>query len=80
MSFYLEKNTTLFKSLTDEKIIILDYNTYDYYRNKELSNFKVIYEQDVNTDFNFIVLDGFINLIPADFFETIFENSGFSIA
>ncbi len=51
------KITTLFKSLTDEKIIILDYNTYDYYRNKELSNFKVIYEQDVNTDFNFIVLD-----------------------
>ena len=35
----------------------MDYNTYNYYKNNELSNYKVIYEQDLNTDYNFILLN-----------------------
>lgn len=51
------KMSSLLNSLNDDKIIILDYNTYNYYRNKELSNYKVIYEQTINTDYNFILLN-----------------------
>ena len=52
-----KKATSLFNSLNDEKIVILDYNTYDYYKNSELSDFKVIYEQNIDSDFNFILLN-----------------------
>ena len=52
-----KKATSLFNSLNDEKIVILDYNTYDYYKNSELSDFKVIYEQSIDSDFNFILLN-----------------------
>ena len=52
-----KKATSLFNSLNDERIVILDYNTYDYYKNSELSDFKVIYEQSIDSDFNFILLN-----------------------
>lgn len=52
-----KKASTLFNYLNDDSILILDYNTYDYYRNSELSSYKVIYEQDIDTDFNFILLN-----------------------
>lgn len=52
-----KKASTLFNSLNDNSIVILDYNTYDYYRNNELSGYKVIYEQDINTNFSFILLN-----------------------
>ena len=52
-----KKASTLFKSLNDESIVVLDYNTYNYYKNNELSNFKVIYEENIDTDFNFILLN-----------------------
>lgn len=52
-----KKTSTLFNSLGNDKIVILDYNTYDYYKSKELSNYKVIYESVIDTDFNFIMLN-----------------------
>lgn len=51
------KISSLFSSLNDDAIVILDYNTYNYYKTTELSSFKVIYEQDINTDYNFIMLN-----------------------
>lgn len=52
-----KKVSSLFNSLDNNKIVILDYNTYNYYKTTELSNFKVIYEQDINTNYNFIMLN-----------------------
>ena len=52
-----KKASTMFKELNDDSIIVLDYNTYNYYKNNELSEFKVIYEEKINTDFNFILLN-----------------------
>ena len=52
-----KKPSSLFNSLGKDKIVIMDYNTYNYYKNNELSNYKVIYEQDLNTDYNFILLN-----------------------
>ena len=52
-----KKISSLFNVLDDEKIVILDYNTYNYYKNNELSNFKVIYEENIDTNYNFIMLN-----------------------
>ena len=49
--------SSLFSSLNDDSIVIIDYNTYDYYRNKDLSNFKIIYEDILETEFNFILVN-----------------------
>ncbi len=52
-----KKVSSLFNSMDEESIIIIDYNTYDYYKTSEFSEFKVIYETDIDTDFNFILLN-----------------------
>ncbi len=51
-----KKINSLFNSLNEDKIIILDYNTYDYYKTTELVDFKVIHEQTIDTDYNFVML------------------------
>lgn len=68
ISDYISKNTkinvktykkisSLFNSMNDDSIIILDYNTYNYYKNDEFDNYKVIYEDEIDVDFNFILLN-----------------------
>ena len=52
-----KKASTLFKNLKSDSIVIMDYNTYNYYKNNELSDFKVIYEETIDTDFNFILVN-----------------------
>ena len=52
-----KKASSLFNDLKDDSIVLLDYNTYDYYRNNQLSNYKVIYDGYIDTDFNFILLN-----------------------
>lgn len=52
-----KKPSTLFNSLRDDSIVIMDYNTYNYYKNNELADFKVIYEEKIDTDFNFILVN-----------------------
>ncbi len=52
-----KKITNLFNSMNEDSIIVLDYNTYNHYRNNELNEFKVIYEENLDIDFNFIMLN-----------------------
>ena len=52
-----KKISSLFNTMNEESIIMLDYNTYNYYKNAELSEYKVIYESQIDTDFNFILLN-----------------------
>ena len=63
-----KKTGSLFNSLNENSIVVLDYNVYDHYRNTELNNFKVVYEDEIEgVDYNFIVLNkssnkGFVGL------------------
>ena len=63
-----KKSGSLFNALNENSIVVLDYNVYDNYRNSELSDFKVVYEDDLeDIDYNFIVLNkssnkGFVGL------------------
>ncbi len=63
-----KKPGSLFNSLNENSIVVLDYNVYDNYRNSELDNFKVVYEDELSDiDYNFIVLNksnnkGFVGL------------------
>ena len=63
-----KKPGSLFNSLNENSIVVLDYNVYDNYRNSELNNFKVVYENEIDDlDYNFIVLNksnnkGFVGL------------------
>lgn len=52
-----KKINSLFGTMDEESIIILDYNTYNYYKNSEFNEYKVIYETNIDTDFNFIILN-----------------------
>lgn len=52
-----KKASSLFSAIDEDSIVIMDYNTYNYYRNSDLVSYKVIYEQYINTDFNFIMLN-----------------------
>ena len=52
-----KKSSALFNSMNNNSILILDYNTYNYYKNNELSDYKVIYEDSLDTDFNFILVN-----------------------
>ena len=63
-----KKSGSLFSSLNENSIVVLDYNVYDNYRNSELDDFKVVYEDELDDiDYNFIVLNksnnkGFVGL------------------
>ncbi len=63
-----KKPGSLFNSLNENSIVVLDYNVYDNYRNSELDNFKIVYEDELDDiDYNFIVLNksnnkGFVGL------------------
>ena len=63
-----KKSGSLFSSLNENSIVVLDYNVYDNYRNSELDDFKVVYEDEFDDiDYNFIVLNksnnkGFVGL------------------
>ena len=64
-----KKPNTLFNSLKDDSILILDYNTYNYYKNNQLKDFKVIYEEKIDTDFNFILVNSNKNKTFASLFK-----------
>ncbi len=53
-----KKASSLFNAMNEDSIVVLDYNLYDNYRNSELNNYKVIYDDRAkDLDFNFIILN-----------------------
>ena len=53
-----KKASSLFNAIDDDSIIVLDYNLYDNYRNSELNDYKVIYDDRTkDLDYNFIILN-----------------------
>ncbi|MBO6194996.1 MAG: GGDEF domain-containing protein [Bacilli bacterium] len=53
-----KKASSLFNAMNEKSIIVMDYNLYDNYRNSELNNYKVIYDDRTkDLDYNFIILN-----------------------
>lgn len=54
-----EYNNTdeLLRNSDNNSIIILDYNTYDYYKDKKFNNYKVIYNNKLEDNYRFVVRD-----------------------
>lgn len=57
----------LIRNIDSNSVIILDLDTYNYYKNQKLSSYNVIYSDTMNTDYSFVIRDvnknsTFINL------------------
>ena len=53
-----KKASSLFNAIDEDSILVLDYNLYDNYRNSELNDYKVIYDDRTkDLDYNFMVLN-----------------------
>ena len=53
-----KKSGSLFNSIDDNSLIVLDYNVYNYYRNSRLDNYKVIYETRIDgVDYDYLILN-----------------------
>ena len=57
----------LIRNIDGNSIIILDLDTYNYYKNQKLSSYNIIYNDTINTDYSFVIRDvnknsTFINL------------------
>ena len=63
-----DNNSKLFKSLEEDMIIAIDYDTYEYYKNDKLQKFTVAYTGKTNFNYNFII-KGQENKILADMFD-----------
>ena len=70
-----KKSGSLFNSLDENSVIVLDYNVYDNYRNSELNNYKIIYDSELNDlDYNFIVLNNSSNKAFVGLFKFYISN------
>ena len=57
-----KKVNSMFNSLDDDSILLLDYNLYNYYRNNELSDYKVVYEERIqNLNYNYLIYNSSTN-------------------
>lgn len=65
LSNYLTQNNILVKgyknidellmNIDNESIVLLDYDTYNYYHDKKLNSYNLLYKSVMNDDYNFIV-------------------------
>ena len=70
-----KKTGSLFNSLNENSVIVLDYNVYDNYRNSELNNYKIIYDSELeDLDYNFIVLNNSSNKAFVGLFKFYISN------
>lgn len=70
-----KKTGSLFNSLDESSVIVLDYNVYDNYRNSELNNYKIIYDSELeDLDYNFIVLNNSSNKAFVGLFKFYISN------
>ena len=56
-----KNDNALFRSVDVDDILVLDYNTYNYYRNTKLNDYQVLYEDYIDISYNFIVLNSNVN-------------------
>ena len=70
-----KKTGSLFNSLNENSVIVLDYNVYDNYRNSELNDYKIIYDSELeDLDYNFIVLNNSSNKAFVGLFKFYISN------
>ena len=47
----------LVRNVKNDSIVIMDYHTYEYYKDSKFRDFKLIYEDTLNKDYTFIIKD-----------------------
>lgn len=47
----------LIRNVKEDSILILDYHTYDYYKNSKFKDYKIVYDGTLDQDYSFIVKD-----------------------
>ena len=53
-----KKAGSLFNSIDENSLVVLDYNVYNYYRNTKLNNYKVLYETRIeDVDYDYLILN-----------------------
>jgi len=45
----------LLRNVGTDKILVLDNDTYDYYRNQKLANYKIVYEDYLDSNYRFLI-------------------------
>jgi len=47
----------LLRNINDDSIVIIDYDTYEYYKNTKFKDYKIIYQNVLSNDYTFIIRD-----------------------
>ena len=47
----------LLRSIGNDSIVIMNRDTYEYYKDKKFKNYKIIYEDTINYDYSFVIRD-----------------------
>ena len=59
----------LLRNITNNAIVVIDYNTYEYYKEKKFSSYNIVYENKLNEDYSFIIRDIDKNKVFIDLFD-----------
>lgn len=47
----------LLRNIRNDSVVIMDRDTYEYYKNTKFKDYKIIYQSTLNTDYSFIIRD-----------------------
>ena len=68
-----DRVSSLINNIDDDSIVVLDRNIYDMYKDSELSNFRVIYNDNENLEYGYIIKDNNENRAFSTLFNTYME-------
>ena len=68
-----DRVSSLINNLDDDSIVVLDRNIYDMYKDSELSDFRVIYNDNENLEYGYIIKDTNENSAFATLFKSYME-------
>jgi diguanylate cyclase (GGDEF)-like protein len=72
-----DRTSQLINSIDENSIIVLDENVYEMYKDEELSNYRVIYNDKQDLDYGYIIRDVNENSTFKTLFETYIEMSNY---
>ena len=53
--------SSLLNAAKEDSIIVMDYNTYNYYRNTNLNSYQILFDDQINLNYNFLILNSNVN-------------------
>ena len=66
----------LIKAVTETDVIVVDYPTYEIYRHNLLSEYRVVYQENLEGQYNFVIRDIKDNKIFSDYFNFYLSFNG----